>query len=658
MAGDNTNAAGDGVKNATKTHAGADDSGLRAEIDKALKDNNVQTAADLSATATRAAQDRGVLPTLALNNDIQTGVFTGADKDQNGNGKDHLSKEELQAYANDTNQDGANRLLAQAMLDRYDSIDKNGDGITRDELRTWANDTKNGKETKVENGVTTTYDTTVEPKRVTETKGPDGVTTHYDYDDKGNIKAVTRSDEYTKTVYTPKYDANGKPTGEYTETNSYRDGANKPWEVDTNGSKTHKGSISTDSTGKLIVKNDDNGTTNWYYPNGDRTVEGKDFTTQYKTDGKGNITSIETQHGTYDDNGRFHAKPGVNETLTKDGDNWIRNGNKDDVVTNVQMHQDGSYSYEKNDHGQKITVNQKADGSRTEETKSLNDKDRIVEYGTDGKVKQITTKFGNSGVSEVLTFDAQGKPQLRLEGVPDDGGQAPQIKDVQYDEKTGAYTYTEGDLMVRQMADGTRMRGPKPADGKVDSFKPTTVEKSTGDVFDFTYDAEGNVESVKQTWPKGDYTQGGKPREPETWTKDPETGMFYRSSDGMPGQDLQVDKDGNFSYTYPDGKGHMIRHTDTPDGRTIDQAVKPPAGDQQFGNRKFHVNEDGSMTYDIESGDTLWSMSMDVLLARGYKAEQITNADILRMINEIAAANGVADPNMIYAGTKGFKIPA
>ncbi len=79
------------------------------------------------------------------------------------------------------------------------------------------------------------------------------------------------------------------------------------------------------------------------------------------------------------------------------------------------------------------------------------------------------------------------------------------------------------------------------------------------------------------------------------------------------------------------------------------------AGVKTWGNRQFAVKSDGSASYEVKGGDTLWSISQDVL--RNKLGREPNNAELTKQIDDIAKASNIANPNLIRAGMDVLTIP-
>lgn len=78
-------------------------------------------------------------------------------------------------------------------------------------------------------------------------------------------------------------------------------------------------------------------------------------------------------------------------------------------------------------------------------------------------------------------------------------------------------------------------------------------------------------------------------------------------------------------------------------------------GAKTWGDRQFTVQADGSASYEVKSGDTLWSISQDVL--RNKLGRDPSNAELMKQIDDIAKASNIADPNLIRAGMDVLTVP-
>lgn len=86
-----------------------------------------------------------------------------------------------------------------------------------------------------------------------------------------------------------------------------------------------------------------------------------------------------------------------------------------------------------------------------------------------------------------------------------------------------------------------------------------------------------------------------------------------------------------------------------------DKPTNTSDGVKTWGDRQFTVKEDGSASYEVKGGDTLWSISQDVL--RNKLGREPNNAELMKQIDDIARASNIADPNLIRAGMDVLTIP-
>ncbi len=85
------------------------------------------------------------------------------------------------------------------------------------------------------------------------------------------------------------------------------------------------------------------------------------------------------------------------------------------------------------------------------------------------------------------------------------------------------------------------------------------------------------------------------------------------------------------------------------------QAEKPnTVSAEQWGKREFDASADGSATYKIKRGDTLWSIAKDTLSEQLGRAPK--DSEISTHVKDIARENEIENPDKIYAG-KELKIP-
>jgi YD repeat-containing protein len=77
--------------------------------------------------------------------------------------------------------------------------------------------------------------------------------------------------------------------------------------------------------------------------------------------------------------------------------------------------------------------------------------------------------------------------------------------------------------------------------------------------------------------------------------------------------------------------------------------AKPQAHIELWGKREIEVRDDGSASYSVKKGDTLWSISSDVLKSEhAYDPDyRPSHAEIQRTVKEIAHRNHIANPDRI-----------
>ena len=471
--------------------------------------------------------------------------------------------------------------------------------------------------------------------RVVETKGTNGSTTKFTYDQTGDLTRV---------------EVGYEPNNGYTET--YRRNADGTWTHSTNiaGMPGESTSERVDKvevasrTGALRVTTGD--ISKIEHVNGDDSYVRGTTRIDVTKDDKGGYASIVTSS-----NGQ------VVETLTKEGDQWVRTdsrGNKTNV-DNVWPDGKGGYQYRLEGQYRDTTIHRNIDGSGIIDTKYKNGNSSKDVINPAGQLVSTTNIDKAGNFQEEVKYDPETGAVTEVKvfpvGQPDQAQLGTDVKR----EDNGGYSYTigEGDAAQRITVnpDGSRVEGKLLADG---TRQVTRVVHEEGDILQFEYDETGKISKVTQTFPPNYPNADGStttPRQPETWTPDPANpGRFTRSSDGMPGRDLQVDANGNFSYTYTTPDGKLMRHTETATGDNPEDVPVNEAGDKQYGDRTFHMDENGNAVYDIVGGDTLWWISSNILTGQGI--ENPTAEQIWEVINKIAAENGIADPNMIYAGAK------
>lgn len=466
--------------------------------------------------------------------------------------------------------------------------------------------------------------------RVVETQGRDGSTTKYTYDENGlsQVKRTWGDDN------------------PYSET--YRRNADGTWSKSTDvqrmpGEHTSErvDKVEVDpSTGALVVTTGDVVKTE--HVNGDDTYTRGNVSVHVRQDERGYSQIVTTVDGQ------------VVEGLVKENDKWYRvgaDGNRREVHS-VSPHGDGSYSYQVRGQHQDMKVTRHLDGSQQLEVRGPNGSTRTDSVNPQGQLESTVTLDGTTGGKEEVKYDPATGQVVEVKVTSADYPEQAQMGTDLKREDNGGYSYTigEGDAARRITVnpDGSRVEGKVLPDG---TRQVSRVVHEEGDAFQFEYDAEGNITKVTQTFPPNSQNaDGSSPRTTETWTRN-EDGTYSRSSDGMPGRDLQVDANGNFAYTYTNPDGSLMRHVETATGdNPEDVPVESVAGDKQYGDRTFHIDENGNAVYDIVGGDTMWWIASNILTGQGV--ENPSAAQIWEVINKIAAENSIADPNLIYAGAK------
>lgn len=506
------------------------------------------------------------------------------------------------------------------------------DGTTQDIAAPTDNDNNNGTD---QTTTQTLPDGSIVIKdsqgRVVETKGKDGSDTKYTYDDKG-LSGVSRT-WGNGNEYSEHYRRNADGTWTKTSRVLHMPDEDTSEKVDKVEVDPQTGALKA-TTGDVV---------HIEQVNGDDTFIRGNTTVEVKKNEKGEYQSITT---TVDGK--------VVETLSREGDKWVRtgpDGSKMDV-TNVGPDGKGGYSYHFETPAGDVKVTRNLDNSQQIEMHYKNGNTRTDSIDTNNKlVKTVNTDSSvNPAMVEEVTYGADGQPTGVKVYPKDHPDQAQDAKDVKA-EANGAYSYTlgEGDKAVRVTVnlDGSRVEGKLLADG---TRQVTRVLHKEGDYFQLEYDEQGKISKVTQVFPPNSKNaDGSSPRTTETWTPDPEhPGMYKRSSDGMPGRDLEVDQNGNFRYTYTNPDGSLHRHTEVATGQNPpDEDIQ---GDVTHGKRTFKVGEDGSYTYDIVSGDCLWRIASDILGSQGI--EKPTAKQIWEVINRIAQENNIQDVNLIYTGNQ------
>jgi hypothetical protein len=499
----------------------------------------------------------------------------------------NLDTNKLRTAAGDTNESPYNRLLAQAMYDRVSAMDTNSDRmVSRTELQAWAN---NPAQTDAAgNTVTVDGSNPNNPDKITRTN-VNGETETIERSGNGYIVRRTNADGSTYTGEAKNLVSDGN--GGYT--------------YETSGSK-----VTYDAT------------------NGTRTVE--NTKTGDKTvvtyDKEGDISKLEYT----DKSGR------ISETITSDGKNPPSyrltvhpNGAGNVEIKNVNFKGD-SYSYQSMNG---TTYEQELD--RDNRTVTSPDGKQVTRYnfGDDGKPTYIATEYTNPDGTKsrvevkpnaegVYEFHEPGKPPralaeqpsvwyggYKMEFAPDAEGNKESLMFLNDGSKEETLTTADGTKkVIRQNADGS---------GKFTEEKPDGTKKT------FEVDAENNVTKVEhnngtettviERQPDGSYTKVVKTNDGSKPDTEPVTVS-----------DVKADGNGNYSYK---------------------QEVGP-------NGRKFTYDQDGNASYEVrpwsETGDCLWAIASDILQAQG--GEPPTNAQIWEMINKMAQASGIADPNRIGIG--------
>ena len=87
---------------------------------------------------------------------------------------------------------------------------------------------------------------------------------------------------------------------------------------------------------------------------------------------------------------------------------------------------------------------------------------------------------------------------------------------------------------------------------------------------------------------------------------------------------------------------------ETPQPADVDYAA-PAVHTQVWGKREVEVHDDGSALYSVKKGDTLWSISSDVLKSEHADDPDYrpTHAEIQRAVKEIARRNHIQNPDRI-----------
>lgn len=223
--------------------------------------------------------------------------------------------------------------------------------------------------------------------------GADGWTNTYTYGDDGQLQELRVSD--------------GQPDG----TIIYRRNADGTWaemDPETGDSGRTIDTITENPDGGYTLVNDELGATTTFHPDGSRQearqFEGVSITQEFNKDGELWKSTRE--------------KYGTSETLVKDGDGWkltVSEGQGNAVEgMNVQVFEDGSYSYEMQLGDQQVMVKQNSDGSRIEGTVDAN-----------GEMKPLTVRHPDGSI-RYFNYNANGELQDVVQTWPDSVGRRPE----------------------------------------------------------------------------------------------------------------------------------------------------------------------------------------------------------------------------------------
>jgi YD repeat-containing protein len=236
-----------------------------------------------------------------------------------------------------------------------------------------------------------TYTQKADGTRVVE--GADGWTNTYSYDDNGELKELRTSD--------------GQPDG----TIIYRRKEDGTWaEIDPETGESGRtiDTITANADGGYTLVNDELGATTTFHPDGsreeERQFEGVSITQEFNKDGQ--LWKSTREHY------------GTEETLVKDGDGWKltvsdEQGNSVEG-TNVQVAEDGSYTYEMQMGDQQVMVKQNSDGSRVEGTVDEN-----------GQMKPLTVRHPDGSI-RYFNYDESGQLVDVVQTWPDSVGRRPE----------------------------------------------------------------------------------------------------------------------------------------------------------------------------------------------------------------------------------------
>lgn len=413
----------------------------------------------------------------------------------------------------------------------------------------------------------------------------------------GEAETITRNADGSYTVQRKGKDGT---TTEFAKPGTFKIGADGSYEYQTIGGAT--------------VRQNADGSREYKDPSGANTKFSYDPTT-------GAPTKIER---TIPD-----GKGGTTETLTLTHGQWVldRNSTMGGNVSDVKINSDGSYSFKFNDR----TITQETQRN-TREIKQANGDTTRVGFNSDGKpelvIRTRRDRQGNQHREEVKTADGGKTWTVTVDG------QAVKAKDVKV-HPSGAYEYTSDDgVRVKQLADGTRSEtkalpggGERTVITRPDGAKETQRKRADGSTSTLTVGADGKpikiVEKNTQTGTESVIEKGADGKWKKTTT----------AKDGnkkeVAASEPKVNADGSFSYDQEAGKR----------------------------GRKITANDDGSVSYQVKKGDSLWAISTDILEARlGRKP---TNKEIMGMVKGIAGdrQNGIRNQNRIGIG-KTYRIPA
>jgi hypothetical protein len=438
-----------------------------------------------------------------------------------------------------------------------------------------------------------------------------------------------------------------------------------------------------------------------------------------KPDASGNTTKVEGDPNNPTKVSRTNVN-GESETLTRgsDGKYTVNRTNADGSTmtgeaSNVKANADGSYSYETS--GAK--VEQKADGSRVTTNKDSGDV-TTVKYDDQGRVASIQHDDKSGRLSETITSDGKNPPTYTLDINGGQGGHF-NVTDVNFkgdaysykDEKGNKYEQeTERDARTSTSADGktvTRYNFGKDGaptyigttiTGEDGSSQKSEIKQGADGKYTITgFDGKQTEIQQPSVWAGGYsfktadgsqemaiYSDGTRKQTEHTddgdhsVTQHPDGSgeIDDKSKDGTKTKHIEMDADGTVkkiednngtttTTIASDGNGGYTKTTHTNDGSKEDETV--PVSDvalkdgqysykQEVGEhgRKFTFNSDGTVGYDVVSGDNLWSISQDLLTAQLGRAPN--NSEIWAMINGVAQANDIKDPNLIYPDQQ-FKMP-